>query len=312
MRRILVIHNPVAGRRRRALVTQVIHELASIGFEVTVRHTARPSHAEAIARSEASAFDLIIAAGGDGTVNEVLNGLGDASLPLAILPIGTANVLAAEAGLPVQPGTFAAFLAAMPPRPVWLAEIEGRRFALMATVGFDAAVVGSVSERLKYAMGKGAYLVAACRCWTANRPRRYRLVVDGQEFEAGAAVIAKSRYYGGRFSVAPEARVSCPLLHVALLSGTRRRDILRHVAALARGTLHQQRDVRIIAGHQVTITGEDGAPVQVDGDIRATVPATIRALRHPVMLFRVAAPGDEVAAITGAVTTAPAISPVPA
>ena len=99
-RKILLIHNPVAGRRNRVLLKAVEQALARFECSVTVSQTAKPGDAESFARlTGVGDWDAVVAAGGDGTVNEVLNGLGSHSPPLGIIPLGTANVFAVEIGL---------------------------------------------------------------------------------------------------------------------------------------------------------------------------------------------------------------------
>src|SRR5205814_703937 len=98
-RRILAVFNPVAGGNRRANFDRVVTALRAHGCTVSVVETARPGHAEAIARdAQADDFDIIAAAGGDGTINEVVNGLADRPMNLGLIPLGTANVLASEIG----------------------------------------------------------------------------------------------------------------------------------------------------------------------------------------------------------------------
>jgi len=108
LRQILVIFNPAAGRGRNLAkrLSRVVAELEHQGFTVTVLTTQAPGDAERLAREADLAFDLIVAAGGDGTVNEVANGIFAAPRPLAVLPLGTGNVLANEIGLPRDPRRF--------------------------------------------------------------------------------------------------------------------------------------------------------------------------------------------------------------
>ena len=243
--------------------------------------------AAAVSRNDC---DTLLVAGGDGTVNEVLNGLRVADLPLAIYPLGTANVLAAEIGMPASPAAFVRALAAATVQDAWLGEANGggaatRRFALMASAGFDARTVAAVATRGKRWLGRAAYLAAAAGLLARHRPARYRVTIDGTAHEAAGVIVAKGRYYGGRMSVAPDARITDPRLHVCLLHGDRRRDLAGYAIALATGTLHTRPDVRIIPATEVAITGPDGDPVQLDGDIRLHLPATLRIARVPVPLL---------------------------
>lgn len=290
LRRILVVHNPAAGRRRRRLMRMAIAQLQRRRFEINVRETRRPGDAEIIARHACEqSYDLIIAAGGDGTVNEVINGIGNRRIPIAVLPIGTANVLAAELGMPAVPAEFARMFVDGELQTAWPGEVNGRRFALMCSVGFDADVVARSSGWPKRLFGKAAYIGGACREWAAMQPRIFEIEVDGHSYRAAAAIIAKGRYYAGRFEVCPHARITAPSFEICIMTGHTRADILRYAVSLYRGTLHLQHDVCIVSAKTIAIFGPEGVPIQVDGDIRTESPATARVSPNPLQFLRPAA-----------------------
>ncbi len=140
-RRILVIFNPAAGsaRRRAQRLRRIIAELERRGCKVAVRPTQGPGDALRLARDADAHFDVIVAAGGDGTVNEVANGVFAASRPLAVVPLGTGNVLANEIGLPRKPQDLARLIAEGAPQPLWPGRAGDRLFVAMTGIGFDAA-----------------------------------------------------------------------------------------------------------------------------------------------------------------------------
>ena len=282
-RRILVIHNPAAGRGNNRSTRRAIQNLFDAGSEVTIRETQGPGHAQFIANAVVDyEFDLIIAAGGDGTVNEIINGLRTSVIPLAVLPTGTANVLAAELG--------ASSLSRTPLdgeiETAWVGELNRRRFALMASVGFDAEVVARVNGWTKKLFGKYAYVAGACREWAAMRPLDFEIVADGRSYTAAAAIIAKGRYYGGLFEICPISRVTAPTFQLCLLGGGRRSDVLRYAFSLYRGRLHLEPDVHVVEAREIAIRGPKGAPIQLDGDIRAWSPAVAKISPVPLQLFR--------------------------
>lgn len=282
--RVVLIHNATAGRGRRDRVAAAVACLARRGFDVAVRATERAGHAEQIARS-AVGVGLIVAAGGDGTVNEIVGGLGDDAPTLAVLPLGTANVLAAELGLTDEPERFAAAVAAGRTVNAWPGEVNGRSFMLMASVGFDADVVAAVTPAQKRLLGKAAYALAALRLWLLGRHTALRVTVDGTTDDAAGVVICKSRFYGGRFILAPEAGIAVPRLFAVLMPGGRRRDRLRYAWAMLRGRLHLQPDVRVSPAREVSVASAAPAPVQVDGDIRGVTPVAIQVGERPVRLI---------------------------
>lgn len=282
-RRVLIIHNPNAGRRkRRHRLQAAIAELESLGAQVEVKLTAaagdaiRYSHTALASAARGEGPDVVVAAGGDGTINEVVNGLAGGPLPLALLPLGTANVLAAEIGLPDDVPALVQVIRHGPAVPIHLGEVNGRRFTLMAGVGMDAEIVASVSPRLKRRAGKAAYAVAALIRWLKYRPHRYRIEVDGVPHEAAAAVFANGHYYAGRFVCAEEARITDPHLHVCLFETPGRWHMACYTLALLCGFLRHLESYRVITGREIAIADDDGRPVQGDGDVIARLPVRIR------------------------------------
>ena len=286
-RRILVVYNPAAGPGQAALLDKTVTGLRAAGFEVTLRAGQQTGDAALIAATALyGGYDLVVAAGGDGTVNEVINGLAGCSVPFTVFPIGTANVLAAEFGITAAPTHFVRLIKQGKVDMASLGEINGRRFILMASFGFDAHVVSAITKSEKKLLGKGAYVYHACRRLATFDAPDYELIINGHHYNAAAAVIAKGRYYGGGFVVCPDARVTDPRFHVCLMTGRRRRDVLRYAFALCRGTLHRQSDVRIIAANEVHICAPAHAPIQVDGDIRVRTPAFLKIVpsRAPIVI----------------------------
>lgn len=287
-RRVLVIVNPAAGARRRRKFARVLSELRRLGCAVTVRATAARGDAEAMARAaDPTAFDLVAAAGGDGTVNEIINGLAASKLPLALIPLGTANVLAHEVAIPRDPAGIAHAVAFGAARAVHVGVANGRRFAMMLGVGIDARIVAGIDPALKRYGGRLAYVVSGIRAVLAQPPLLYRVDIDGKGFMAAAAIVANGRFYGGRFVVAPGARLDTPSFQVVLMKRPGRRDVLRYGAALARGRLDRLPDVRIVEGRTLRIDGPAGEPAQADGDLTGALPLTVTVA--PTTLFLVGA-----------------------
>jgi YegS/Rv2252/BmrU family lipid kinase len=285
-----VIHNPTAGgwlRRRR--FARVIAALGELGCHVTVRRTEARGDAERFARdARQDAVDLVVAAGGDGTINEVINGLISSGLPLGVIPLGTANVFATEIGLSLAPRAVAATLARGAPAPIHVGRVNGRVFSLMAGAGFDALVVESVDARLKHLCGKCAYVYESLVRMARWRARRYVVTVDGRRAEAASVVIANGRYYAGRYVLAPEARLSAPSFQVVLFRASGRWAVIRYGLALLLNRIPRLSDVTIVEGTEVEVAGPADEPVQGDGDVVARLPLRIALAEEP--LFVVGAP----------------------
>jgi YegS/Rv2252/BmrU family lipid kinase len=289
LRRILAIYNPTAGRRARGKFERFRAALTRLGATVTVAETNAPLHAKSLAESaDPLRFDAIAVAGGDGTINEAVNGIVHSGLPLAILPLGTANVLANELGLPRTPEALAEIAALSPARSVVPAEIvtaernEPWRFLLMAGIGFDAEVVAHLNLKLKRKIGKAAYALGSLQQLARPERRLFDARIDGKAENPASLVVARGHFYGGRFVLAPEARLDQPALHTVLFPGATRLATLRYMAAVVTGTLQRQCDVEVRNASAIELAGPEGAPVQIDGDVRAHLPASIRLAAAPL------------------------------
>lgn len=288
-RAMLIIHNPMAGRRRGGLLARVHAALAAAGVTVRTAATGGRGDAQRLARAARDAGAVAVA-GGDGTINEVINGLAGGRARLALIPLGTANVLAAELGLPGDADALARIAAGGAVRAIHLGEAQlaggVRRFSMMAGVGFDAHVVANVPPGLKRATGKLAYGWQMFVEWLRLRPRRYRVTADGAAFDCASAILANGRFYAGRYVAAPEASLDRASFELVLFERGGRLAVLRYALALALGRLHAARGVRILRARDIAIEGDRAEPVHADGDLIGTLPArfTIAAERLDVLV----------------------------
>ena len=298
--RVTIIYNPTSGCRNGRRLRRFVEAAVARGLFVDVRTTGRAGDAEAMAAAAAAeeATDVLVVAGGDGTINEVINGLAGAASPptLAILPLGTANVLAIEIGADdtaprLVEDIVRGATTGGPNVRMCVAEANGRRFAMMAGAGFDAHVVAAVDPRLKRLAGKAAYVVAFAQTLLRFGRRRYRVTVDGTAHEVASVVIANGHYYGGRFTCTPEARLATPELHVCLFLRGGRWRALRYGIALLGGVLHRRVDVRIVRGRHVRVEAASCEPVQCDGDVATALPLEVRATGETLRLIASAGAG---------------------
>ncbi|MBI3446432.1 MAG: diacylglycerol kinase family lipid kinase [Magnetospirillum sp.] len=288
-RRVLIVHNPTAGRHRRRKLQDVVERVEAMGGRVTCRETRQRGDAEDFAaEATMEAYDAVIAAGGDGTVNEVLNGLnqGGHGLALGVIPLGTANVLACEIGLdPNNLDQVARAVTLGPTRRIHVGLANCRRFLLMAGAGLDAHVVAGVSTALKRRAGKLAYVVESLRQAVGYDFPKLTIRADGVEYEGRMVVACKGRFYGGPFIAAPDASLEAPMLELCILPNPGMAGMLRYGIALPLGKLPGLPEVQVISARNILITGPRGAPVQGDGDIVARLPAEISIAEETVDLI---------------------------
>jgi diacylglycerol kinase (ATP) len=286
---VQLIVNPTARQASGQKVMRALDRLRAGGAKVAVLETAKRGDAEAFAREAAQdgQTTTLIAAGGDGTINEIINGMAGLNLPLGILPLGTANVLAAELGIPEDPVKAASVILTGRPDRIYLGSCNDRYFVMMAGIGFDARVVEAVQPGLKRRLGKAAYVWESLRELTRHRPNPYRLSIDGgPELKVGSAIVANGHYYGGRFVVSPDARLDEPELEVALFERGGRIDALRYTTAMVLGFLTSLPDFSLRSAHSISVFGPEGEPVQADGDTIARLPVEIRAAAATVRIIR--------------------------
>jgi YegS/Rv2252/BmrU family lipid kinase len=292
-RRLLVLHNPIAGSRQQHRLEAVLAALRERGCAVTVRITSTAGEPRRFAASASPAeFDAVIAAGGDGTVNEVANGLAEtaSALALGVIPLGTANVFAHNLGLPRAPAALAALLAEAPAAPFLPGRVNGRLFVAVAGIGFDARVVAGVDTGLKHRVGKAAYLWQSLIELGRGRARSFRVRLRGEELWAAGLVALRGPHYGGGFTMAPRAGPGRPDFALCCLAGGGRSDILRQGLALGLGRFHRLAGLTHFRTTAAEVLGPADEPIQADGDLVGHLPASIDMARAPIRLVGLSAP----------------------
>ena len=302
MKRATLIYNPVAGRktaRREKQIRQAAEALAAAGLEVKLAATTGPRAATELARQAVQeGAELVLACGGDGTVNEVLNGLVPGAATLGIFPGGTANIIGKELHLPHHPARAARALPNWKPRRIALGratwtdtasdEPRSRVFMSVAGVGFDAYIVHSLSWSLKMSWGLVGYGLEAVRQALRYSFPRFRFEMDGQHREATFAVVHRTGHYAGWFPLAPTANLFKPDFTACLFKSSSRSRYF----AYALGVIFRQHlrfsDVELVDGFKVTCTPvESSRPIyfELDGELVGQLPATFEILPDALTLL---------------------------
>lgn len=296
-RTAILISNPNAGRtsgasRRAQEVARFCKLLRPRGIEIEVLHTARANDAARFAERAASegATDVIVS-GGDGTINEALQGLIGKDVRLAIWPRGTANVLARELDLPFDVERIAQMVARGKAQRAHvgcataLETGETRYFFLMAGIGLDASVVRSVHPGLKRRAGEAAFWYAGLAHLARWPPPAFTLEVDGQSFPATFAVIGKGARYGGNLSITPRARLDQPDFEICIVDSHSRMRYLHLLTHAMRksGLLADTSGVKFLRATQTRAIGN--AMVQVDGELIGRLPMRFEIAPHSINLI---------------------------
>ncbi len=281
---MLVLANPTAGGYRRDTLDTLAAELTRRGIAVTVHLTRRAGEiADLCARPDASVATIVVA-GGDGSVNEAIAGFEKVAAPpaLAVVPFGTANVLAHELRLPFDATALAGVIGRRRTRPLYYGLANGRPFVLMVSAGFDAAVVHTVPLAMKRRCGRIAY------AWTALRlafgPRSADLVVtaDGERLVCRMAVVLKVSRYGGPFIVCPQASASRPELYLFAVTRDDPLAVARMGLALLAGRFGAGSGIVLREITACMFASEGPVPCQIDGDTFGTVPVEIARAARPI------------------------------
>lgn len=281
IRRATLISNPKTGRygaRRLRPIQDVAAQLQSLGLEVDLKLTAAPGEAtEIAARAAHNGTSDVIVAGGDGTINEAIQGMAGSKARLAIIPRGTANVLARELNLPLNDEQATVVAARGNARRIHLGlaidHTTGRKryFVLMAGIGLDASVVRGVRPRLKKRIGKGAFWISGLSHLADWQPSPFTLEIEGQSYTGTFAAIGKAARYGGDLAITPGARLEEPEFEICLIETVSRFSYLRLLSyALRAGMPKNKPGVRFVKAASVEAKGD--APVQVDGELIGQLP----------------------------------------
>lgn len=263
------------------------------GHQVTVAPTTGPRMAGALAREHVEAgADLVLAAGGDGTINEVAEGLVGTDVPLGILPAGTANVLATEMKLGSRLERVAAALGECRPYriPIGHVTCEGgtvsRHFLLMAGIGLDAHIVYRVSGPLKAATGKFAYWVAG---WSllGRRLIEFPVEMNGSRRTCSFALASKVRNYGGDFEIARDVRLFDDRFEVVLFEGRSTLPYVKYFGALMLNRLSGMNGVTVERAQCLRFLAPEDQRVylQIDGEFAGHLPAELRIVPDALTLL---------------------------
>ncbi len=290
MPKILIIANPVSGRGRGARVAEKTgNRLREWGDSVETLFTSKRGDAKDFA-GRAADYDRIVAVGGDGTVNEILNGLPEKSPPLGQIPVGTANVLAKTFGLPRTPRPGADIIHAGVTRPVDVGVANGRRFLLMASVGFDAQVVHDFHAQRIGAIRMHEYFTWSLRAIFNYQPPRFRVTADGQQLPDASFVLAANLpCYGGPLAFTRTAVVDDGALDLLVYSAWGKLNVVRLFAEAFAGDPCFMPGATHIRAKKIRIEADSPLPWQVDGDPGEAVPLEVEILPKAVTLI---VPGD--------------------
>lgn len=279
-RKALIISNPLAGRNHRSSIKieKFQNRLSAHGIDSDLCFISKEREGRMFVRKafETGATDIVVS-GGDGTINEVLQGMVGTSIRLGIWARGTANVLAYELKLPFQAKAAADVIARGKTRKIHIgcaiSEETGERryFLLMAGIGLDASIVQRVRAGLKRRAGEAAYWFSGIEHLMRWPPAPFKVEVDGTFYTATFAAIGNAAHYGGNLSVTPRASLDIPEFEICLVNSRSRAQFIFLLSqARLGGARVTGKAVRFMSAKRARATGD--AMVQADGELIGKLP----------------------------------------
>ncbi|MCC5829534.1 MAG: diacylglycerol kinase family lipid kinase [Phycisphaeraceae bacterium] len=276
--RICIIANPIAGGGRGQQRSARLEALLRAKGHTVERYlTTKSGDARQRATEIIPATNLIIVVGGDGTLNEVINGLQDPlAVPITQLPMGTANIVAREFGLPFDADALCNHLERFSVRLIDLAEANGRRFIAVLSSGFDALVVRHVTRARRGKLGFARYALPLIRTLIQYRRPRLIITIDGRDYHGAQVFVCNIRNYAGFFQIADRADPSSGMLEVCIARRGGRLSLASLLFSAWWRRVSRRKDVDLVSGREIEIRAEGpSAPFEIDGDDAGDTPVRI-------------------------------------
>lgn len=283
MSSLYVVVNPIARRYSERRLRNAIRFFEKEFSEVNLLYTENRGDAERICRDLASKGEkLVVVVGGDGTLNEAINGVAKTETSIGFIPAGTTNVAAKELNIieDYEGATLQILKGKI--RELNLGVINNRYFLLMAGAGFDGETVHNLNKTLKRISGKGAYILSGTKLLIRGNLEKFSVKTDRDEYECYTAIVCNSACYGGTFKVCPDASPFSDTLYLCIMQNGSRRDILRYVGGILTGRHLRYRDLIYTSSDTVLIKGSPH--IQIDGDYFGKGPAEVRLERKALRM----------------------------
>ena len=276
MTETIVILNPTAGSPEHVRSWQ--ERVESLAGDCPVRVTSHPGEAEELAqRAIDEGFTRIVAAGGDGTVNQVANGLADRKAALGVLPMGSVNVFAMELGLPLHNLRRCwDIIEDTNIRQIDLPIANGRYFVQLAGVGLDAQVVKETSLAFKRSFGPLSYLISAAQI-AARQPPKLFIESEETSVEEGSFVlVGNGRLYGGPFPFFKHAIIDDGLFDVVVFKRLGYLEIVKYLQDVVFSSDIKVPEIEYFQTRRLRITSEQNVPLELDGELAGNCPVDFR------------------------------------
>jgi len=267
IKQVLFIINPVSGvNKKKDLGQQIETYFENEEIYPTIKYTQKAGDAHDFAKyAVKDGFDAVVVAGGDGTINEVVNGVGDSGIALGIIPGGSGNGLARHLGIPLKVSKALSVIKDRVIQDIDVMDINGKLSANVSGVGFDALVSHRFQNKKK--RGLSSYIKIIVKEFSSFKPFKYSLVVDGEEFEKEAFLIsfANSSQFGNNTYISPDASISDGYFDLCIVKPFPKISTPIIIQRLMMGSIDKDKHLEIIKAKEVVLKQEIDI-YHLDGD----------------------------------------------
>ena len=286
MKNICIIYNSKISLFNKFLLNRIIKILKKENHVETFA-TERVGHATLLCKVHIKKFDIIVAAGGDGTINEVINGMDDKT-SLGIIPLGTANIGAYEANISKNPSKAAQIILSGKIKKIHIQEANNRKFFLMTGVGYDASIVETIQSNLllKKIFGKLLFFIISIAKLIYFKKYELKILANNKVYLANWVIITNAKHYGGSFQLTRDTNIFEKKLITYLFINLSRFDVIKNLLKiLKKQNLEENNKVIKIISDDIFINSKSKVPIQCDGEFIGNLPLQIKNTKRTINLL---------------------------
>lgn len=257
---------------------QILNSLRKFGLnpDISLSYSSREA-TEIARRCTREGYDLVIAAGGDGTINSIINGLSESETALGVIPLGTLNLFALQFNIPLEIPVACEMIAKGTLRTIDLGVMNGRFFSIVCGIGFDAYVISRASKALKRKLGAGAYIITGIKSLLKYRFRSIHFLLDDKPpiHTDYIVIISNGKYYSSNMFISDKASPNDGLLDVIGFQKRNSLSILRYIWELKGGNLTELPDVEYFQAQNIRLLPHGHHKIHLDGEPIGYTPALV-------------------------------------
>ena len=286
MKKICIIYNSKISLFNKFLLNRIVKILKK-NSHVETFATEKIGHATLLCRVHIKNFDVVVAAGGDGTINEVINGMDDKT-SLGIIPLGTANIGAYEANINKNPNKVAQIILSGKIKKIHIQEANNRKFFLMTGVGYDASIVETVQSNLllKKILGKLLFFIISIAKLIYFKKYELKILANNKIYLANWVIVTNAKHYGGSFQLTKDTDIFEKRLITYLFINLSRFDVIKNLfKIIKKRNLEENNKVIKIISDDIFINSKSKVPIQCDGEFIGNLPLQIKNSKKTINLL---------------------------